>query len=199
MNDAVQIRRRSGAPRANHFRFQPSFPPPPPAHRPSLKISNRESLRRVRAVNRLCDCGATDSALRNIDRPTGGPNLRISNRESLRRVRADDSARRNDGDFPVTRTKQTLRDHSNREFETLFQVTASTRRGRPFVPFSDAPPGFLHRAKPRGRPSFRPSFVPPSPLRRRQPAVPTSDYQPQNPNLHRAKRARHRNAHPPFL
>jgi hypothetical protein len=148
MNDAVQIRRCSGALRANHFRFQPSFPPPPPAHRSNLKISNRESLRL---------------------------------------------------EIPVTHTKQTIRYHSNREFETLFQVTASTRRGRPFVPFSDAPPGFLPRAKPRGRPSFRPSFLPPSPLRRRQPAVPTSDYQPQNPNLHRAKRARHRNAHPPFL
>jgi hypothetical protein len=33
------------------------------------------------------------------------PNPKISNRELLRRVRADDSDRRNDGDFHVTQTK----------------------------------------------------------------------------------------------
>jgi hypothetical protein len=102
MNDAVPIRRRSGALRANHHRFQPSFLQPPPVDLPDLRISNREPLRLeipvtqrkqttdrhsnrddnacfsnlVRAVNRLCDCGAIDSAPRN-------------------RVRADDSARRN--------------------------------------------------------------------------------------------------------
>jgi hypothetical protein len=38
-----------------------------------------------------------------------------------------------------------------------------TRRGGPSVPFTDAPPGFLPRAKPRGRPSVRPRSLPPLP------------------------------------
>src|SRR5580704_762595 len=76
MNDAAQIRRCSSALRANHSILQT----------PNLKISNREPLRletdvtqtkqttqphsnreaealfsnRVRAVNRLCDCGGID-------------------------------------------------------------------------------------------------------------------------------------------
>jgi hypothetical protein len=63
MNDAAQIRRCSGALRANPSLFRP----PPNAGRPILKISNRESIRRVRAVNRLCDCKATSSARRNTE------------------------------------------------------------------------------------------------------------------------------------
>jgi hypothetical protein len=88
MNDVVQIRRRSAALRANLFRPRPSSPlQPPPTPRPkprvraddsarrnidsnrennardpNLKISNRESLRWVRAVNRLRDCPEIDSA-----------------------------------------------------------------------------------------------------------------------------------------
>jgi hypothetical protein len=90
MDGAAQFRRCGGAPRASL----------PLLHAPSPKISNRESVRleidlthtkqttdshsnrednacfsgRIRAVNRLCDCRAIDSARRN-------------------RVRADDSAR----------------------------------------------------------------------------------------------------------
>jgi hypothetical protein len=45
MNNAAQIRRCSGALQAKHSRLQPPFLSPPPARRPSLKISNRESLR----------------------------------------------------------------------------------------------------------------------------------------------------------
>ena len=85
MNDAAQIRRRSNALRANREnkrlflrRGGPSVPftDAPPGFRPSvrpsslrplptrdanLKISNREPLRRVRAVNRLRDCRGIDS------------------------------------------------------------------------------------------------------------------------------------------
>src|SRR5271163_2550264 len=38
-----------------------------------------------------------------------------------------------------------------------------TCRGGASVPFTDAPPGFLPRAKPRGQPSVRPSSLPPPP------------------------------------
>jgi hypothetical protein len=44
-----------------------------------------------------------------------------------------------------------------------------THRGGPSVPFTDAPPGFLPRAKPRGRPSVRPSSL--SPTRRLIPKI----------------------------
>jgi hypothetical protein len=43
MNDAAQIRRCRGALRAERSRSQPPFLSPPPARRPNLKISNRES------------------------------------------------------------------------------------------------------------------------------------------------------------
>jgi hypothetical protein len=45
MNDAAQIRRRSGALRASHFRFRSSSVQLTPAPRPHLKISNREPRR----------------------------------------------------------------------------------------------------------------------------------------------------------
>jgi hypothetical protein len=107
MNDAAQTRRCNGPRCANHSLFRPS-----PAGRPNLKISNQESLRRVRAddsarrynehfhliqtkerigagSNRennawLSDRVRDDSARRNIDQPNHRPNLKISNRESLR-------------------------------------------------------------------------------------------------------------------
>ena len=90
MNDAAQIRRCSGALDAKHPRSQSPFLSPPPARGPNPKISNRESLRRVRAVNRLCDCKAVASA------------------------------RRNDDLINVTQTKQTSQPYSNRELEALF-------------------------------------------------------------------------------
>src|ERR1700690_949548 len=69
---------------------RPSSLPPPPTRLPKP---------RGRAVNRLCDCRAIDSARQEID----------SNRESLRL------------EINVTQTKQTHDPHSNRELEALFQ------------------------------------------------------------------------------
>jgi hypothetical protein len=69
--------------------------------------SNREALRRVRAVNRLCDC------------------------------KAPASARRNDDVSAVTQRKERTRTRSNREKEALFssakslQITIRTDRGLP--------------------------------------------------------------------
>ena len=138
MKHAVQIRRCSGARRDNHFRFRSSFVQPPPARRLSPFISNRKSLRRVRA---------DDSARRNDEvihvthrkqttdhhsnRENNGcfsnhnrlhhcPSLKISNREPLRWVRADDSARRNDEVIRVTHRKQTTDRRSNREINAYF-------------------------------------------------------------------------------
>jgi hypothetical protein len=202
MNEAAQIRRCSGAIRSNHLRFRPSLLQPPPARRPTPNISNREPLRletrltqrkqtirersnrenntcfssRVRAVNRLCDCRAIDSARRYIARPARRPNLIISNREPLRL------------EIDVTHRKQTTDHHPNRENNACFQVTARTCRGGPSVPFTVSPPGLLPRAKPRGRPSVRPSSHSP---------LPASRLQLQTPDLQPPKRAKRINRHPP--
>jgi hypothetical protein len=137
MKNAAQIRRRSGALRANRSRFRPSFLPPPPDRHPKPRISNRETLRLEINVtqtkqttqshsNREAEAlfsnrvRADHSSRRNIDRPVRRSNLKISNREPLRRVRADDSARRNDDVIDVTQTKQTTQPHPNREAEALF-------------------------------------------------------------------------------
>jgi hypothetical protein len=134
MNDAVQNRRCSSALRAELSRLRPSSHQPRPARRPNPIISNRESLRleirlthtkqtlhhrsnrgkkacfsdRVRAVNRLCDCGAIDLARRNIDRPARRSNLIISNREPIRL------------EIHLTRRKQTTDHRSNRENKACF-------------------------------------------------------------------------------
>ena len=119
----------TGAPPGFRPSVRPSSLPPPPAPLPRTKISNREPLRleihatqtkqttdhhsnrennalfsdRVRAVNRLCDCGAVNSARRNIDRPARRFKLIISNREPLRL------------EIHATHTKQTTDHSSNRE------------------------------------------------------------------------------------
>ena len=87
------------------------------------------------------------------------PNPKISNRELLRRVRADDSDRRNDGDFRVTQTKhgsglmiqlgKILTDlRSNREENAHFQIL-------------DAP-GAVARS-PREKPAKTPNTLPTHP------------------------------------
>jgi hypothetical protein len=100
MNDAAHIRRCSGALRAKHPRSQPPSLSPPPPRDPNPEISNREALRleinvtqtkqttqphsnrekdalfsnRVRAVNRLCDCGGIDRHLKNSNRESAPSN-----------------------------------------------------------------------------------------------------------------------------
>ena len=132
MNDAVQIRSCNGALRAEHCRFRPSFPPTPPARHPSLKISNRESLRRVRAddsarrndeqvhlthtkhtISR--DSNRENSAcFSNHDQPARHPILKISNRESLRFPHR--SKRENDAGFSMRVRGVTTRRSSISEF-----------------------------------------------------------------------------------
>jgi hypothetical protein len=114
--------------------LRPSSLPPPPTRLPHTKISNREPLRleihatqrkqtsdhhsnrenialfsdRIRAVNRLCHCGAVNSARRHIVRPTRRPKPIISNREPLRL------------EIHATKRKQTTDHLSNRENNACF-------------------------------------------------------------------------------
>ena len=114
MSDAVQIRRRSGALRANHFRLQPSFLQPPHAHRQILKISNREPLRleiRLTHTKQTLHHHSNrenNASLLNRDQPSRRRNLIISNREPLRL------------EIPLTHRKQTIHDLSNRENKAWF-------------------------------------------------------------------------------
>ncbi len=146
MNDAAQIRRCSGALRVHHSGLQPPFLPPPPTRRPILKISNRESLRRVWAVNRRCDCREIDPARRNDDvinvtqtkqtperflrrgGPLAPPDPRPSFRpSSLRTPPTRDPNLKNSNreslrlEIDVTQTKQTTEAKSNRENSEVFQ------------------------------------------------------------------------------
>ena len=133
--------------------IRPSSLPPPPARHPNRKNSNRESLRRVRAVNRLCDCREIDSARRDNEV------INVTQTKQTR-VWADDPARRYKTTHPnreleallqnpdyatrrlnlknsnreslrlethLTQTKQTAEPHSNRELEALFQTSTSLR------------------------------------------------------------------------
>jgi hypothetical protein len=70
-----------------------------------------------------------------------------ANRESLRRVRANDLARRNDEDTPLTPRKHALHPHSNRELEAHF---FGPSRGGSFL--SD-PPAVRPRLRRRARPA----------------------------------------------
>jgi hypothetical protein len=147
MDDAAQIRHCNGALRANHL----LVPAPDP------KISNREPLRRVRAVNRLCDCKAVASARRNDDvihvtqtkqtpelllrrgGPLAPPDLRPSFRpSSLRPPPTRDPNLRSSNreavrlEINVTQTKQTTQPHSNREALRLeINVTKTKQTTQP--------------------------------------------------------------------
>jgi hypothetical protein len=143
MNDAAQIRRCSGALCANHL----LVPAPDP------KISNREPLRRVRAVNHLCDCKAVAAARRNDDvihvtqtkqtpelllrrgGPLAPPDLRPSFRpSSLRPPPTGDPNLRSSNreavrlEINVTQTKQTTQPHSYREEEALFSTAGGNEK-----------------------------------------------------------------------
>jgi hypothetical protein len=148
-------------------RVQPDLPTP--TRHPDLRISNRESLRLEIDLNQRKQTTdhrsnrENNALFSNHDLTTHRPNLKISNREPLR-LETD-----------LTQTKQTTDSHSNREKQTVFK---SACRSGPAAPFTDAPPGFLPRAKPRGRPSAGPSFLPPQPTPRPQFTDPNPNYKP---------------------
>jgi hypothetical protein len=181
MNDAAQIRRCIGAPRARHSNLRTSILPPPSARHPNSRISNRKPLR---LETHLTHTKQTTDPRSNLENnaffsdhchPTRRRPQEISNREPLRRVRADESARRNDEHTLLTHTKQRADPHSNREKQPVFK---STCRGGPPVPPTDAPPG----SRPFVRPSCRPSFLLPLSTRSPQFTGPNSKFPlPQKP------------------
>jgi hypothetical protein len=142
MNDAVQIRRYSAAPRAKHSRVRPAFLAPPLTRLPNPRISNREKAASFFGPSRggsfLSDPPAFRPRLPHRVPPQEieaqqMSNFRNSNRESLRL------------ETVVTPTKQTTRHRSNRELEALF--FGPTRGGcisppafRPRLPHRVPPP-----------------------------------------------------------
>ncbi len=109
-----------------------SNPPLQPSKDPKgEQKANRECLRRVRAVNRLCDC------------------------------RAIDLARRIDEETPLTQRKQTLHIHSNREVEALFFGPCRGGPSVPFTdPPPGFSPRAKPRGRPRLRCRLHPTHPP---------------------------------------
>src|ERR1700723_1496129 len=163
MTDAAQIRRCSGALRANHLLLQAPHP----------KISNREPIRLEMHVTHTKQRTARHSnrehnaSFSDLNQLTRRRDPRISNREAPRL------------EMHVTHTKQRAAYRSNREKQTVFK---STSRGGPFAPFADAPPGFRPPFLPP-QPTRTPQHIPPTPNLLPQNPILQSPQKPKNTKI----------------